>query len=90
MSWVGVTLSGENMKIDVRIVSMHGVANSGAGIRDIPDASTVTDVLAALNLPQEETYAVLLNDMPVSIDDRPHTRLSDGDKFTIFPPIKGG
>jgi len=78
------------MKIDVRIVSMHGTANSGAGIRDMPNGISVADMLIELDLPQEETYAVLLNDMPVSIENRPLTLLSDGDKFTVFPPIKGG
>ncbi len=69
---------------------MHGAANKGAGLREMRDGASVADMLGELDLPQEDTYAVLVNDMPVSIEDRPHTQLSDGDKFTVFPPIKGG
>jgi sulfur carrier protein ThiS len=69
---------------------MHGTSNTGAGVRNIPDGASVADMLTALNLPQEDTYAVLVNDLPVSIEDRPHTHLCDDDKFTVFPPIKGG
>lgn len=69
---------------------MHGASNNAAGLREMPDGLSVADMLIELALPQEDTYAVMVNDMPVSIDDRPHTQLSDGDKFTVFPPIKGG
>jgi len=69
---------------------MHGASNSGVGVREMPDGTSVADMLTELDLPQEETYAVLVNDLPVSIGDRPHTHLCDGDKFTVFPPIKGG
>lgn len=78
------------MKIDVHIVSMHGSSEKGAGLRDVPNSMTVSGMLLELDLPPEDTYAVLLNDMPVGIDERDSTRLSDGDKFTVFPPIKGG
>jgi len=78
------------VKIDVRIVSMHGSSERGAGLRDMPEGTSVAAMLQALDLPQEDTYAVLLNDMPVGIEDREETILSDGDKFTVFPPIKGG
>lgn len=69
---------------------MHGAASKGAGIRDMPDGTSVSDLLTELDLSHEETYAVLLNDLPVSIEERDQARLSDGDKFTVFPPIKGG
>lgn len=69
---------------------MHGAFNSGAGVREVPDGASVAEMLTELDLPQEDTYAVLVNDLPVSIEDRSHTRLSDGDKFSVFPPIKGG
>ncbi len=78
------------MKIDVRIVSMHGDANRETGLHDVPDGTTVTGLLGSLSLSGEETYAVLLNDMPVGLDEREETVLSPGDKVTVFPPIMGG
>lgn len=78
------------MNINVRIISMHGDVNSSTGEREISGTTSVTDLLFELNLPPEDTYAVLLNDMPVSIEDRSSTLLSEGDNFTVFPPIKGG
>lgn len=69
---------------------MHGDANKGTGLHELPEGTTVADLLVRLDLPKEETYAVLRNDLPVGIDERPVSRLSDGDKVTVFPPIKGG
>lgn len=78
------------MKIDVRIVSMHGASAEGAGVRDVPEGYSVADMLTTLDLPPEDTYAVLVNDLPVAIEDREGELLSDGDKVTVFPPIRGG
>lgn len=78
------------MKIDIRIVSMHGASAQGAGMRDVPEGYSVADMLTELDLPPEDTYAVLVNDLPVAIDDREDRILVDGDKFTVFPPIRGG
>ncbi len=78
------------MKLDIRVVSMSGASNEASGVREVPDGTTANGVIEALNLSMEETYALMVNDMPVAIPDRDSHVLEDGDKVTIFPPIKGG
>jgi sulfur carrier protein ThiS len=78
------------VKLDVNIVSMVGEANKASGIHEVPDTTTANGLISILNLPTEETYALMVNDMPVAIPDRDSFVLGDGDRITIFPPIKGG
>jgi len=78
------------VKLDISIVSMVGGATGASGIHDMPDGTTANGVIAILDLPTEETYALMVNDMPVAVPDRDSCVLNDGDKVTIFPPIQGG
>lgn len=78
------------MKLDIRIISMIGDTANVSGVRDVPNGTTANDLIAILKLPPEETYALLVNDMTVSLPDRDTFVLNDGDKVTVFPPIKGG
>ncbi len=78
------------MKLDIRVVSMHGASDEASGIRDVPDGTTANGLIHVLKFSMEETYALMVNDMPVAVPDRDTYILNDGDKVTIFPPIKGG
>ncbi len=48
------------------------------------------DVLAMLDLPGGETSMILINGASVAPGERAALRLEEGDKLTVFPPIKGG
>ncbi len=78
------------MKIDVNIVSIHGVQPSASGIHEFQDGLSITKLMALLDLPVEDTYAVMINDRPVPPSLREEHIMMDNDKITIFPPIKGG
>ena len=57
---------------------------------DLADGATPNDLLEALDLPDDEPYMTLVNGLPVAPGRRAATRLSDGDKVIVFPPLKGG
>ena len=78
------------MKLDIRIISVHGGSGDGSSVRDVPDGTSVTSLIELLNLPTEAVYAVMINDLPIGIDERDARVLQSNDKVTIFPPIQGG
>ncbi len=69
---------------------MQGAMGDVSGTREFPDGLSAHELLIQLEMPPEESYAVMINDIPVSLPDRTSRILLDGDKVTIFPPIKGG
>lgn len=56
------------------------------GDLDVPEGSTVKDVLAMLQVPQDQKTIVIVNGRGRSLD---HT-LQSGDKMVFFPPLEGG
>ena len=78
------------MKLDIRIISVHGIPAEKSGIRGFPDDTCVAELIDLLELPREDVYAIMVNDLPVPPDERQARILIDGDKVTIFPPIQGG
>jgi len=78
------------MKLNINIVSVHGVAPSASGERKFPDNTSVSQLIELLDLPVEDVYAIMVNEIPAPPDTRDDHVLVDGDKVTIFPPIQGG
>ncbi len=78
------------MRITVELIAIA----SGSGHRhdcvDLADGATPNDLLEALDLPDDESYMTLVNGLSVAPRRRAATRLAEGDKVTIFPPLKGG
>jgi thiamine biosynthesis protein ThiS len=64
-------------------------SQDGAEISLSEDA-TVSSLMAQLALPGNETYLVIVNDSTVPKDKRATHELSDGDRVSIVPPLKGG
>ncbi len=60
------------------------------GALAIDEAATVESVLDALAVPTELRQVVVLNDQEVEPDRRAATRLRDGDRLSVFPPVAGG
>lgn len=83
------------MRIAVRLISLDGAPppgfdDGGDGFVEAADDATLSQVLARLGLPADETYATLVNGEPVAAGARARRRLGPGDSLTVFPPIKGG
>lgn len=57
---------------------------------DVAEGATITDVMAQLDLPEDDFYLIILNDVVSPKAARSTTVLSAGDALGIFPPLKGG
>jgi len=57
---------------------------------DVPDASTITEILAPFALPEKLVHLVLVNGHYIAPELRAQTRLNEGDALAVWPPIAGG
>ena len=53
---------------------------------DVPDGSTVGDIILSLNIPEEEKKIIFVNGVHGTVD----TVLRERDRLAIFPPVAGG
>jgi sulfur carrier protein ThiS len=58
----------------------------GDGELEVPEGTTVGDVLALLEVPEDKAIIVLVNGRS---RQRDHS-LEPGDKMVFFPPLEGG
>ncbi len=56
----------------------------------LADDASLADLLAALPLPADTAYMVLLNDEKMQADDYASIPVSADDTVVLLPPIKGG
>jgi len=54
------------------------------------EGTKISGLMARLGLPGDETYLVIVNDSTVARDRHGTFVLSDGDRVSIVPPLKGG
>ncbi len=66
-----------------------GSSGNEARLR-IEAEATPLDIMRRLDLPERDSYLVMLNGEVVPSAARPQIRLKDGDELGIFPPLKGG
>lgn len=57
---------------------------------DVPDETTPDGVIEHLGMPAEANYLVALNGTVVPKAQRGQRMLSENDKLSIMPPLKGG
>lgn len=81
------------MQIRVRLfASLREAAGWGEAVREVPDGSTVADLLAALG--QEHPWlALFVGRVYAAVNHRyvpGETVLHDGDEVALFPPVSGG
>ncbi len=79
------------MKVEVRLFAtllafLPPDSRDGAAILDLPDHSTIRDVIRRLGVPADLERVMLVN----GLDALPDTHLHDGDVVTLFPPLTGG
>ncbi len=65
-------------------------AEKNATSLDLPDETTVNDIIDKFNVPRERAQLVLLNGVYLNPDERNSANLRDGDTLAIWPPIAGG
>ena len=74
-------------------LSAHLPAQAAGGNEvqiEVPDGSTVVDIIAPYNLPMKLVHLVLINGVYVDPKDRGSRALVEGDVLAIWPPIAGG
>ena len=74
--------------ISAAILAQHpeGIRAGTALEVELPNNSTLTDLVTYLGLPQEEIKIIFVNGRA----RKPDYRLAPGDEVGIFPPIAGG
>ncbi len=79
------------MRVKVKLFATLAVYVSGTepGVSfqvELPNGSSLSDLMNQLNLPQRETKLVFVNGRMQHLD----YQLQDNDEVGIFPPIGGG
>ncbi len=79
------------MRIEVRLFAtlvpfLPPDSRDGAAVLEVPEGSTVHDVVRRLGIPSDLERVTLLN----GGDSAPEARLRPGDVLTVFPPLAGG
>ena len=79
------------MRVEVRLFAtlltfLPPESHDGAAILDLPEGSTVRDVVHRLGIPVDLERVSLVN----GGDSSPETALHPGDVVTLFPPLMGG
>jgi sulfur carrier protein ThiS len=79
------------LRVEVRLFAtltpfLPPSSREGAATLDVPESSTVRDVLQGLGIPPDLDRVTLVN----GGDATPERRLRPGDVVTVFPPLSGG
>ena len=79
------------MRIEVRLFAtlvpyLPRDGREGAAVLEVPEGSTVRDVVRRLGIPADLERVTLLN----GGDSAPDAALRPGDILTVFPPLAGG
>jgi sulfur-carrier protein len=79
------------MRVEVRLFATLALflppgGREGTATLDIPDSSTVHDVVQRLGIPPDLERVTLVN----GGDATPERPLRPGDIVTVFPPLAGG
>lgn len=79
------------MRIDIALFAYladhqpDGLGGRHARSFELPDGTTIADVIASLKLP-DQPRVVFVNNRHAPEDSQLH----DGDRLAIFPPVAGG
>lgn len=77
------------MKVEVRLfasLSEYSPQGTGAAEMELPEETTVGDLLGRLGVPADMAKVIFVNGVHASHDKR----LRQGDRVRIFPPVAGG
>ena len=79
------------MKVEVKLFAtlakyLPGGEDGGSATAEVPDGSTVGQLIRRLGIPDGMPRIVLIN----GLDADPEQPLHDGDALSVFPPLAGG
>ena len=86
-----IAARGESVRIQVQLFAtlsryLPGASATHGATVDVPDGSTIRDVLARLGIPHEVPVITLLNGRDAGHEET----LKESDTLTMFPPLAGG
>ena len=79
------------MKVEVRLFAtlaayLPAGATGDSAALDVPEGTTVVEVIRSLEIPSELEYLTVVNGRDAS----PEHQLAHGDVVSLFPPLAGG
>jgi Molybdopterin converting factor, small subunit len=77
------------MVVEVRLYATlrrYTTAVNGVITVDVPDGSTVFDLVKTMKIDPAEIHLIMINGVGCEIDKT----VSDGDRIGLFPPVGGG
>lgn len=72
------------------LIARHVPGSAEGTSVPLPDGATLSGLMARIGLPGDETYLVIVNESTVARDRYGTFVLSDGDRVSIVPPLRGG
>lgn len=57
---------------------------------DVPEGTTIYDVIDRFKVPRSKAHLVILNGVYVHFADRNSYKLQEGDTLALWPPVAGG
>ena len=78
------------MHLNVKLIGRLTEYEQEDGAITFTDRGTIVSVLAELGVPLDQVGPVSLNDGIVSKELWGETKLCEGDRLVVMPPIKGG
>lgn len=57
---------------------------------DVPDDTTIYNVIDRFKVPREKAHLVILNGVYVHTAERDTYKLQEGDALALWPPVAGG
>jgi len=74
------------MEVEVKLSASLRKGRFGQQTVDLPEGSTVADLLQQLDLPEKKVAVVAVNTQHAT----PDRQLQAGDSIAIYPPVAGG
>lgn len=65
-------------------------ASKHSVLLEIPDGTTIHEVIDRIKVPRDKAHLVILNGVYVHFADRDTYKLQQGDILSLWPPVAGG
>lgn len=78
------------MQIQIKLVGRLSEYRDSKGPLEVPEETSVEELVQLLGIPTEEAGMVAVNDNAIPRTDRATTKINDGDSVVMLAPVHGG
>jgi molybdopterin converting factor small subunit len=71
-------------------VFLPSSAEKNAVVLEVPESSSMNDLIDLHKIPREEVHLILINGSPTQHSERHNSILKEGDTVAMWPPVAGG